>query len=175
MTKTATPFLLMLAFAMSGCQTTSVAPISGPPSSKLSRSEKVYVVTPRDGSYGEKTYSGSGSAVATTLEAAFARYAPDVIVGSFAESLSDAAVVAKQKGCGYIVSARITHWEDRATEWSGKRDKLGFIVRVVRTDDQSQITTAEISGKSSLMTMGGDRPQDMLEKPIEEFVSTLYQ
>ncbi|MDO8544566.1 MAG: DUF4823 domain-containing protein [Opitutaceae bacterium] len=166
--------LLTIGIALVGCQTTTVAPVSGVPKAKLLRAEKIYVVTPRDGSYGETKYAGSGPAVAATLEGAFSRYAADVVNGPSVDSLSEAVAAARQKGCSYVVSPKITQWEDRATEWSGRRDKIGFIVKVVRTEDQAEIATAEIVGKSSLMTFGGDRPQDMLKKPVDEFVATLY-
>ncbi|MDO8540064.1 MAG: DUF4823 domain-containing protein [Opitutaceae bacterium] len=166
--------LLTICIALVGCQTTTVAPVAGAPKGKILRAEKVYVVTPRDGSYGATKYPGSGAAVAATLEGAFSRYATDVVNGPSVDSLADAVVAARQKGCSYVVSSRITQWEDRATEWSGRRDKIAFIVKVVRTEDQAEIATAEIAGKSSLMTFGGDRPQDMLKKPVDEFVVTLY-
>lgn len=167
--------IILGAFVFGGCQTTTVSPIASTSNIKISRSDNVYIVTPRDGSYGSTQYTGSGTGVATALEAAFSRYASDAIVGPYADSVASALDAAREKSCSYVVIPRITHWEDRATEWSGRRDKLGLFVRVVRVTDGTEIKSAEISGKSSWFTFGGDKPQDLLREPIAVFVASVCQ
>jgi hypothetical protein len=166
--------LFGMMIAVVGCRTTTVTPASTSTGKKMNRGAKIYITTPRDGSYGREKYPGSGSEVATALEAAFAPYAEDVMVGEQKESTSDAIEVARLKKCQYLVIPKIAQWEERATEWSGKRDKLGLFIRVISVVEGTEVTSAEISGKSSWFTFGGDHPQDLLRSPTREFVGSLF-
>jgi len=167
-------FIIGLVLTTTGCRTTSVTPVSGSSTKKLDRTANVYITTPNDGNYGKEEYRGSGSEVTSALQAAFTRYANDVIVGGAVDSTSDAIDAAKRKGCQYSVIPKINHWEDRATEWSGIRDKLVVYIKVVSVEDAAEVTSVEVSGKSSWFTFGGDHPQDLLKSPIQQFVKTLY-
>jgi len=75
---------------------------------------------------------------------------------------------------GYYVQPEILHWEDRATEWSGKSDRLEIQVLLYDTSSKSEIMSSSYKGKSQWLTFGGDHPQDLLPKPTEEFVDALY-
>lgn len=54
----------------------------------------------------------------------------------------------------YIIP-EILHWEDRATEWSGKPDKIEIKVTIHEGQDSKELTSAIISGKSKWATFGG--------------------
>lgn len=166
--------LIVIAVTVVGCRTTTVTPVSTAPAKKLNRGAVVYIVTPRDGNYGTEQYQGSGNEVATALQAAFVRYADDVIVGGSVDSVSDAIEAAKLKKCQYAVIPKITHWEDRATEWSGIRDKLVIFIKVVSVEDGTEVRSVEVSGNSSWFTFGGDHPQDLIKSPIQKFVASLF-
>lgn len=143
-------------------------------SAKLERNVSVYVVTPRDGSYGDDKYKGSGASVASAFESALLRYAENVLVGGSAETTAEATEAAKAKKCTYLILPKITHWEDRATEWSGIRDKMELFVKVIRVEDGAELHSVEIKGKSSWATFGGDHPQDLLKEPVTEFITALF-
>ena len=148
--------------------------MSGNSSAKLEHKASFYVVTPHDGNYGEILYPGSGTSVASAFESALARYAENVVIGSFTETTTEALEAAKAKKCTYLIFPRITHWEDRATEWSGIRDKMELLVKVIRVEDAEVIRNSEISGKSRWLTLGGTHPQDLLKEPVDEFVESLF-
>ena len=167
-------FLISLILASVGCKTTTVTPISTLATKKMDRGAKVYVTIPCDGSYGNEKYPGSGNDVAAALEAAFARYDVSVAIGEQTDAASEAIGAAKLKECQYLVIPKIIHWEDRATEWSGVRDKMGLFIKVVLVKDGSEVRSAEISGKSSWFTFGGDHPQDLLKAPIQQFIGSLF-
>ena len=172
-----TPFLAIIigmTAMVRGCKTTTVAPVIATTGNKLSRGARVYIATPADGIYGTQVYEGSGSQVMSALRAAFIPNAGEVSVGGRADLASDAIRAAKQNNCRYAVIPRITQWEDHATEWSGKRDKLELSLRVLRVDNGAEISTTAISGKSSWVTFGGDHPQNLLRGPIEQTVGALY-
>lgn len=169
-----TIFILVAVFSVTGCQTTTVESVSSSPTKKLTRGANVYVVTPTDGSYNGKQYKGSGASVATAFEAALSRYADSVIVGERRDSTADVVAAAKEKKCAYAVIPKISRWEDRATEWSGIRDKMELFVKIVRIEDGAEMVSAEIKGKSGWATFGGDHPEDLLKAPVQEFVAGLF-
>jgi hypothetical protein len=140
----------------------------------MERRSSVYIVTPRDGNYGDIKYPGSGMSVASAFDTALQRYSDDVVVGGLAETAAVALATAKEKKCVYLIIPKITRWEDRATEWSGKRDKMELFVRIIRVEDGSELRSAEIQGRSSWATFGGDHPQDLLKEPVTEFVGSLF-
>lgn len=74
----------------------------------------------------------------------------------------------------YLVYPTILHWEDRATEWSALPDRVEVKIDLIETATGKLLDSVVIRGKSGLATLGGDHPQDLLPKPVDEFVSTLF-
>jgi len=163
----------VIALLLTGCATSTVNPSH---TEKLQANEKntaVFLVTPRDGTYGNHTYTGSGKNVADAFEQALAKQGMVVVRGPGFTALNDVFSEAQARGCTYALVPTISHWEDRATEWSGKADRLTIMVRVYRVVDQRELSNAELAGKSSWITLGGDHPQDLLQEPIDQYVSSL--
>jgi hypothetical protein len=123
----------------------------------LSTDRFAYVSMPRDGQYGATNYHGTGRFTAQTVAGAFSRYLKKTETAVRVEETGAALARARELGADYLVMPLILHWEDRATQWSGKRDKIGVI-----------------TGKSTWWTFGGDHPEDMLSEPVNEFVGTLF-
>lgn len=141
---------------------------------KLTPTDSIYVAMPRDGVYGNDTYQGSGATTVQVLVAAFAKHARSVEAASSYQTYEQALSTARAKGFKYLVFPTILHWEDRATEWSGIPDKVEVKVQVVEAASDAVIDSGIVKGKSGWATLGGDHPQDLLPKPIQEFVSALY-
>jgi Domain of unknown function (DUF4823) len=74
----------------------------------------------------------------------------------------------------YLVYPTILHWEDRATVWSALPDRVEVKIDLIETATGKLLDSVVIRGKSGLATLGGDHPQDLLPKPVDEFVSTLF-
>ena len=55
----------------------------------------------------------------------------------------------------------ILHWEDRATEWSGKADRVKVSLPLYRSG--SLVGSALVTANSSWWTFGGDHPEDLLD------------
>jgi len=165
--------MAIAAFTM-GCKSTNVSPISMIVASKLDRNASIFITTPHDGNYGPEFYFGSGTSVARAFEAAFIPYTGNVIIGGQTGPMVDALDAARTNSCKYLVFPKITHWEDRATEWSGIPDQIELIVKVVLVENGTDINAVKINGKSSWFTFGGDHPQDLLKEPIEKFVGSLF-
>jgi hypothetical protein len=73
-----------------------------------------------------------------------------------------------------LVYPTILHWEDRATEWSGIPDRVEIKIEIIGATTGKGLDSAIIKGKSGLATFGGDHPQDLLPKPVEDYVSGLF-
>jgi hypothetical protein len=173
--KTLTIACVIAAFCFgTGCQTTTVEPVSSVAAKKIARGARIYVATPRDGSYNGRQYQGSGATVASAFDAALSRYADSVIVGPGSDSTAEVIATAKEKNCAYAVIPKITRWEDRATEWSGIRDKMELFVKVLSVESGTAVASAEIKGKSAWATFGGDHPEDLVKAPVQEFVAGLF-
>lgn len=141
---------------------------------KLDSARSVYIAVPKDGVYGDENYPGSGLTTAQTLSSAFAKRVRRVDVGNVYQAYDDALKTARDKAYTYLVYPTILHWEDRATEWSGRPDRIEVKIEVVEVTTDGLMDSAIIKGTSKWATLGGDHPQDLLPKPVEEFVASLY-
>ena len=129
-------------------------PANLPPSTSIS------VRIPQNGVYGDTIYSNSGSQVAHQLVAALLPYFPET------------RLVYETQARGLLLSPQILHWEDRATEWSGKRDRVEISLPLYANDGRL-LGSALISANSSYWTMGGDHPEDLLQRPFKVYAASL--
>ena len=161
-----------LSAGLSACASTYTRQTVTAATSTLVTTGSVLVAVPHDGSYGGDSYTGSGSATADAVRSAFSRYSNNVQVASGCSELD--CLQSSSGHYEYYVVPQILHWEDRATEWSGKKDKIEIKISVYSTGT-APIASQVINGKSKWATFGGDHPQDLLPKPINEYVTSLYR
>jgi hypothetical protein len=169
MTRLAKAFLLTVALA--ACTSTYKRETVVPSQKKLAVGGSVLVATPADAAYGDEKYPGSGAATATAVQAAFARHTNHSDVSAICADFD----CMKSAGKPYELYAvpQILHWEDRATEWSGKKDKLEIKLTIYAPNGEV-VGSNIISGKSKWATFGGDHPQDLLPEPVGEYVRSLF-
>ena len=141
---------------------------------KLRPNERIYIAVPNDGRYGATVYSGSGDSVARALEAAFLRHAAHVDRAASVQTLSEALAGARASNAGYLVLPTISHWEDRATEWSGLPDRIEVIISVHEVSSGQLLNRSVLTARSSWWTLGGDRPQDLLANTVGPHVRALF-
>jgi hypothetical protein len=158
-----------------GCADTHQLLRSGSMPIKLERTKSIYISIPRDGKYGQINYQGSGVNTSQIILMAFSKYSENVETGHHYQSFENAIAYAKEKKYGYLVFPTILEWEDRATEWSGIPDKASIKIAIIDIETGKTLDSAIIKGKSGLATFGGDHPQDLLPKPVEEYARTLFQ
>lgn len=164
--------LIMGALALSGCSAHYKSTDVKTSTEKLKQDMPVSIAVPKDGFYSTTVYHGSGQETASALQAAFVRYSEKV---SISNNCGDVECLSKATTTeGYLVVPQILHWEDRATEWSGKRDKLEVKISVYKASNLTLINSTILNGESKLATWGGDHPQDLLAEPINSYVSQLY-
>ncbi|MCW8330943.1 DUF4823 domain-containing protein [Photobacterium sp. SDRW27] len=141
---------------------------------KINATQSAYIALSKDGSYGEHYYAGSGRMLSQTIQGSLIKRLHNVEVAGKPELFVEALNSAKQSGYDYLFYPTIMHWEDRATEWSAKPDKVTVKIAVIDVDSQTEITSAVVEGKSGLATFGGDHPQDLLPNPVEKFTTQLF-
>ncbi len=167
-------YLIILALILGCTHTYEVTKSSQTTNAKLDKNAKAYVSVPEDGRYGDILYEGSGYTTAQAIQKAFAKHLSIVERGKQFETYKKALNSAQYGGFNYLIYPMITHWEDRATEWSGLSDKINVKLSIIDTQNNSTIDSAIINGKSRWGTFGGDHPQDLLHEPIGQYVDSLF-
>ena len=163
--------LLFCVFA-AGCTSTYQQRPTVSSQASLVAGQRVVIATPLNGSYGAERYTSSGASTASAVQAAFARHTSDLVVSTDCRNL--ACLRERHPDGFYFVVPLILHWEDRATEWSGKKDKIEIKISIYGATGEQEIAGTIIGGKSKWATFGGDHPQDLLPEPIQAYVDTLY-
>ena len=69
----------------------------------------------------------------------------------------------------------MTHWEQCATEWSGRPSKMAIRVCILDAKSGNQITSTSIEGRSRIVSFTSTSPESLLRDPIATYVSELYQ
>lgn len=141
---------------------------------KLDPDRGVYIFTPEDGSYMDREYRSSGKMTANAIRSAFIKHASRVVITYLCSNV-ECAVGIDPSEFGYFIEPSILHWEDRATEWSGKSDKLEIQLAIYDIATGDELASASLTGKSKWVTFGGDHPQDLLQEPIDRYVDSLYK
>ena len=142
--------------------------------SKLIPQKSIYIALAKDGTYNNTIYPGSGSKTSTALFKSFSMYTNKIEIANQYKPYSAALTQARRNGAIYFIYPTIFGWEDRATEWSGKPDKISIQIKTIKTNTGIILNSTIIEGKSAWATLGGDHPEDLLQKPINDLINSLY-
>jgi len=167
--------LITLICFLAGCSATyQRIDITDQPKHKIPRNAKILISTPEDGQYANKNYPSSGHWTSKEISSAFKRHSNQVKVTINCDSVAQCLFEAEKAGYDYLVFPEILHWEDRATEWSGKPDRVEVKISTYKVQSKFEIHSTIIAGKGKWFILGGDHPQDLLSEPIDNYVSTLH-
>lgn len=172
--KTKKIYLYIISLFLFGCADTHQLVRTTNNQISLSKDKPVLIIAPKDGQYGGQYYAGSGATTAQIITASFAKYTLQIDAVKN-KDFKSAISYAKENNYYYLVYPLILHWEDRATEWSGISDKVSVKISILEVSSGSELDSVIIEGESGLATIGGDHPQDLLPKPIDEYVKGLFQ
>lgn len=141
----------------------------------LQKSKAVLVTTPKDGNYQTIIYKDSGTTAAKETEASFARYATSVtITPEEFHGMKELKYTITEGNYGYVVVPTITHWEQRATAWSGKPSRASIKLTVLNAKTGKEISSTEVDGKTATFTFLHTSPEDLLPGLINTYVDKLY-
>jgi hypothetical protein len=167
--------LITLICFLTGCSATyQRIDVTDQPQEKIPRNSKILISTPDDGQYANKKYEGSGRMTSLEMSAAFKRYSNQVDVTTNCSTTAKCLLEAERSGYVYLIFPEILHWEDRATEWSGKPDRIEVKISTYKVQSKFEIHSTIIAGKGKWFILGGDHPQDLLSEPIANYISTLH-
>ncbi len=139
----------------------------------LELDKDVYISRPEDGSYGDRLYYNSGKATANALKAEFDKYTPSVHIATNCHGENCFDQIDSDKYT-YYVWPEILHWEDRTTKWSGTPDRVAIKIRIFNVKTKEEILTVSLKGRSTRVTLGDNLPQNLLSKPISNYLKTIY-
>ncbi len=143
-------------------------------SNTLSAGDSFYVAVTRDSTYGTTTYQGSGQMTTQVMYSAFAGNAKQVQAGQTFHTFEENLQTARNYKFKYLVYTSILVWHDRATKWSGFPDQIEIKIEVIHAETGLIVESGTIKSKGGLSTFGSDRPQDLLPKAINSYVSKLF-
>ncbi len=132
------------------------------------------VALPEDGHFEKIPYPGSGRKAALAVGAAFARHLQRVDSTPETAAFAGQLDRARAGKFDYLIVPTVVHWEDRATEWSGRPDRIEIEIRTVDAPSGETLALGSVKGKSKWATLGGDSPEDLLATPIEAYVAWLF-
>jgi hypothetical protein len=142
-------------------------------SNPLAATDSYCISTPADGTYGEIHYAKSG---AMTRDLLFTGLTERGIRATRTDATkkNDAIDAARQQGYSRLIYPAILHWEDRATEWSGRRDRAKIDIEIIDavTSRSLDHTTLDLVG--TWWTLGGLHPQDLVEEALEDYFVKLF-
>ena len=167
--------LIVSMITISGCASQyQIRSLSGSgPNVVLNRQSGVYITVPADGRYQDIHYPGSGQLVAQVLAMEFSKFAR--VVQTAPSQLPDNGMrEARRAGSEYLVVPIITHWEQRATEWSGLPSRMALRITVMDVASGKQLLSEGIVARTSKVTFTSTTPDELLKKPIEKVVKRLY-
>src|SRR3546814_3053484 len=115
-----------------------------------------------------------GGRTRSVLVYAWWKYAGSVpVVLSFVpEGATGAGALGRE--ADYLVYLKIHHWEERATEWSGKPDQIEVEIRLFDGRKGTLLASQIVKASSSWATLGGDHPQDLLIKPFNDYAAGIF-
>ena len=140
----------------------------------LPTSSSIFVAMPENGRYGATVYPESGITLQQEVYAQLSRYSPKVIKAAAPRPLGDVFAEARGSGCDYVVDPVILNWEDRATEWSGRPDRITIRYTAYDAKTEANVASTVRSASSRWMTFGGDHPQDLVAIPTQDFAALLF-
>lgn len=168
--------LLVTASVCGGCasefQVDRTTPLAGRIS--LPAHSAVYIPLPMDGTFEFKPYAGSGASAAAVAAKALSRHAERVEVGTTVQSAAEGLAFARSGGFTHCAALELVHWEDRATEWSGKRDRATITITLSDARAGTQLDKATITATGTWWTLGGLHPQDLLERMMMQYDQSTF-
>lgn len=170
-------FLLMAGFAvLTACKSTySEKDLSTEAPPILKSNSRIYVAIPFDATFKKEVVQGSGKQTAQAFQVALMRYTRSVYISKFPESIAEALEIARNGYMQYVLYPTIVKWEDRATEFTGRRDRVTVKADLIDLTTSKIVFSREIEVVGKWMTDGGESPKDLLDQPAEQYANALFR
>jgi len=140
----------------------------------LNTNHSALIALAEDGRFEKIPYPGSGRKTTLAVSGAFSKQLVHSDITPETGSLASALESARSRKFDYLIVPTVVHWEDRATEWSGRPDRIEIELRTVDAASGETLALGTVQGKSRWFTFGGDVPEDLLQVPINAYVNWLF-
>jgi hypothetical protein len=159
---------------LTGCANKYRVDLIEKPISNISATSHFYIMLPEDGRFEQIVYVGSGQLASSAVRNVLQRNGVKSTQASSIQTLIQATAEAASVGSDYVFQPIILHWEDRATEWSGRPDRITMKYIIVDLRSSEKIASMVVSASSKWATLGGDHPQDLLSKTVQDFINNVF-
>lgn len=172
-------FAFFVAFVLSGCVAIPVATVQPTASSAkvpVKSDSVMCVIAPPDASFEGAVYSGSGREIAEKIQIALQKAGRQSRLVS--QTQHDSILPCKEKGATHVVETAVLRYEDRATGWSGKPDRIELRISLYDFEQPHQRSTITYQAQSSMLASaflewGNAKPTALLGQDFEESINKL--
>ena len=91
------------------------------------------------------------------------------------ESRDDAIATARKGGISHVFEPVILNGKDRATEWSGRPDRITIRIGVWDVATGKELSSSSERASCKWATFGGDHPQDLVPHVVKTFASRVFR
>ncbi|MDR1878699.1 MAG: DUF4823 domain-containing protein [Bacteroidales bacterium] len=170
-------FSIGITFLMLSCTITNIIKPNENFSAEinLDKNAGIFIAMPKNGMYGNTVYQNSGSVTQSTLQYVLEDYIKVIYLGANYEQIEDAKNTAKSRNVKYLYYPTITHWEDRATAWSGIPDALAIKMIIYDIELDQTVYSAELFARGTSITLSTGDPSDLLLDIFKQFANKIYK
>jgi hypothetical protein len=135
---------------------------------------KVLILNIRDGQEtGQDPAVGSGQGLVAALRKALASHGVPLSTSADTE-LESGLASAQRAGYRYVLKCTITLWEDNATAWSGKGDKLNISVELYDTQTHELAAAATDKRTATGFTFASGSPDRFMDQVATGALAQIY-
>lgn len=134
---------------------------------------KVLVLTSKDGASGSDVSNGSGFTVSNKIQSMLISKQCLVKTDREKDSILDLNEETATK-YDYIIVPVINLWEDNATAWSGKPDKLNLTI-LIYDGKKELITSGELQGQSAAAVIDENDPSELIDPLLQDYFKNLFK
>lgn len=160
------------AMIMSGCTASYNRDFLQEPSS-MKTGSRILIVTPEDGKFEEDIYFDSAKELIQVLTKQLQHYTTNISFIPNTVTINDINDSQLQQ-FDYVIIPKILHWEDRATGWSFRPDRIKIHFDIF-DNQRNSINSVDITGKSASLVWVQKTPKSLLPKPISKMLKELFQ
>ena len=166
-----TLLLFTAAILMNGC-TASYQSEFMTPQTYMQNQASILIVTPENGRYETIEYPSSGIDVASTLAQELGKYSSKIATIPTPVTINDIGDDVLQQ-YNYVFIPQILHWEDRATGWSFRPDRIEILFEIYN-NKRELIDAYRIKGRSAYVVWVSKQPKSLLPRPIRTMCEDLF-
>ena len=140
----------------------------------LDKTLPVLVATPKNGWYGGRQYKNSGEATAREIKRVISLYAAGPVTISDCNNITCLDDQTKNSHRYYFVS-EILHWENRATAYTFRPDRLIIQLDVYDLKTGEKLNSFTSKSRSAILFTARNTPFALIRHPVNIFIRSLYR